>query len=82
MKIEQKENHDLEGAKRQRIPAVITWLCPECGEERETDLSEKYLSYPKWGEPMKLRVFCMDCDEVEPVETLMITPRVTVEPYP
>lgn len=78
MRVEEV-NSTLEGAKRQPIPVVIHWNCPECGEERETDLRKHYLLYPEWGEQVEVPGFCLDCDEVEPVRMLTVVPRLTVE---
>lgn len=78
MKIERVEA-DLTGAKRQRIPVTIEWECPECHQTNTLDLTERYLSYPEWGEPLDVGVFCMDCDEVEPITELTIVPDITIE---
>ena len=69
----------LEGKKRQRLPYVLKWDCPECGKQRETDLTEKYLSCPVWGNDALVPLFCMECDEFEPVTTATITPDIDVD---
>jgi len=79
MKSRRIDEPRLGGRKRQYLPYVLEWECPECGEQRETDLSEKYLSYPTWGEFLKIPLFCMECDEVEPVKQGKLRPDVTVE---
>lgn len=32
--------------KRFYVPAVIRWTCASCGQAREQDLGDHYLSYP------------------------------------
>jgi hypothetical protein len=69
----------IEGEKRQRLPCVLEWECPECGEEKETDFTDRYLSYPTWGEPMEIGIFCFDCNEIEPIKQITITPTASIE---
>lgn len=73
-----REDEKIEGKKRQRLPYVIEWVCPSCGEERQTSLQDKYLSYPVWGEQYDVPLFCMECDELEPIKTAHIEPDVVV----
>lgn len=68
----------IEGKKRQLLPYVIEWKCPSCGEKRETNLHNNYLSYPVWGEQYDVPLFCMKCDEFEPIKTAHIEPDVVV----
>ena len=63
-----RTDDEMEGEKRQYLPYVLEWECPECGEQRETDLSEGYLSYAVWGEFLEIPLFCLDCDKLEPVK--------------
>jgi len=69
---------EIEGKKRQRCPHVIEWECPKCGEDEETSLHNVYLSYPVWGEPYDVPLFCSECDTFEPIKTVSIVPDITV----
>lgn len=69
----------LEGKKRQYLPYILKWECPECGQQMETNLTEKYLSYPVWGESLDVPLFCVDCDELEPVKTATIKPDIVID---
>ena len=77
MRIEEVD-HNLSGEKRQHFPAVIYYDCPECGEERKMDLRESYLSHPVWGESMRVPVFCVSCDELEPITELELVPELEI----
>jgi len=76
--VQHEDRESLEGKKRQYLPYTVEWTCPQCGSDKVTDLTETYLSYPVWGEQYDIPLFCMDCDELEPVKTAEIVPDVTV----
>jgi hypothetical protein len=68
----------LEGKKRQRLPYVIEWKCPECRQQKETDLQDTHLLNPVWGEEYEVPLFCMACDELEPMKMAEIVPDISV----
>jgi len=59
-KVAQSETF-VKGAKRQRLPFTISWTCPMCGERKEKDLTDRYLSYPKWNEENATSLYCGPC---------------------
>jgi hypothetical protein len=73
-----RTNARLEGKKRQRLPYVIEWECPECRQRKETDLQDTHLLNPVWGEGYEVPLFCMPCDELEPMKVAEIVPDISV----
>ena len=65
---------------RQRIPAIIRWTCPECGEECELDLREHgLLKNVLCGDELieeKIKLWCHVCDYTAMVRGAI---RVTLE---
>ena len=51
------------GKKRQYAPFTLTADC-DCGEKCEYDFSMDYLSYPTFGEPCQVEVYCPECEVV------------------
>jgi hypothetical protein len=49
---------DTEGVKRQYMPYIIEWTCPDCGERNTWDLRDQYLSYPPFNKPYDLEFYC------------------------
>jgi len=70
---------EMEGAKRHRFPCRLRWTCPNCGKEHTKDYSDNYISYPSWDEPVEDPLFCLDCDELEPVTHVTLVPRLDLE---
>jgi len=68
----------IQGEKRQRFPYILEWNCPECGKRKEHDFREHYLSYPIMGEPEEIALFCMDCDDMDPVAHTSVEMDVTL----
>jgi len=66
------------GDRRQQLPYVIEWVCPECGADRTHDLNSSCLLTPRWGEPTIVSLFCTDCDVHEPTATVQVIPDVTL----
>ena len=67
-----------QGDKWQRVPFAIDWTCSKCGAEHTTDYSQKYLSYPIWGESKKVHLYC-DTYEHEQSIHLKVDVTLTVE---
>jgi len=60
-----KNNKGIEGDKRQHIPYVLEWVCPECAVIHKIDFTRDHLSYPEFGgEPAEAYLYCGegDCD--------------------
>jgi len=61
----------VEGDKRQYIPAIIEWKCPQCGEQHVRNYyNDYYLSYPKIAgatqdKPLEIEetFYCDTCEE-------------------
>lgn len=51
------------GKKRQYAPYTLSAEC-DCGEECEYDFSMDYLSYPTFGAPYEVELWCPVCDAV------------------
>jgi len=52
----------IEGDKRQYAPFEIRWRCPECGKACVQDCRSEYFSYPVFGEPEDLTLYCHECE--------------------
>lgn len=46
--------------KRCYAPFKVEFTCPTCGGKVVHDFSTDYLSYPEFGEPEKVTVYCHD----------------------
>lgn len=74
-KIEQEDHKYVKGAKRQRLPYKIHWNCPGCGNRKTKDLTERYLSYPKWNKENSESLYCRKCGTELRVN---ITPKIDI----
>jgi len=54
---------DVEGPKRCYMPFVVKWTCDGCGKACELDLTEDYVSHPRFGpHGDDLTLWCEGCD--------------------
>lgn len=83
MKLVKNNDTNFQGKKRQYMPYKLEWECPECGEENIHNFSEYlYLSYPKFGEPYEVGLYCDndECGEdMEPIKTIEVIPDLKME---
>jgi rubrerythrin len=72
-----------EGEKRQRVPYIIEWTCPKCGENHVRDFAgDHYLSNPIWGEPSTEHLYCDECDHEFPFTVRADVVLTIVAPKP
>jgi len=57
-----KDEVDIECAKRQHAPYILTCVC-ECGNKLGIDYSDDYLMYPNAGETSVENFYCDECGE-------------------
>lgn len=48
--------------KRFYLPAIITGVCPTCGNNVEMDLESDYLSYPLLNVAEGRHFYCSECE--------------------
>jgi hypothetical protein len=61
VRVERIEGAEIEGDKRQYAPFVLKWTC-KCGADCERDLTDSYLSYPRFGCIEQTHLYCSKCD--------------------
>lgn len=69
----------LQGSKRQYLPYLLEWECPECGGKNTTDFRQNYISYPVWGEETTVPLFCNRCEHFEPTIEVSVVPDISLE---
>lgn len=83
MKLERTDGIPVQGKKRQYMPFRLKWTCPACGREQVHDFSDhRYLSYPEFGKPREVALFCEndECNvDMEPVRTIQVVPKLDME---
>ncbi len=76
VRIENGDGCTQDGDKRQYMPVAVHWTCPECGEENTLNLWEdQYLSYPTFGKPYALGLYCMGGGGCRHEFTIQVVPR-------
>lgn len=48
--------------KRFYLPGVVIKDICKCGSEMVKDMKKDYFSYPAWGVPEDLHLYCRDCN--------------------
>lgn len=56
----------VEGDKRQYAPFKLNWECT-CGQAREENFTDVYLSYPTFGAVEKYTLYCSSCEAEYPI---------------
>lgn len=60
--IEGEARDDID-VKRFYLPGIIIReTCGKCNSEMVKDMAREYFSYPKWGEPQDVFMYCRDCN--------------------
>ena len=70
---------EIEGPKRQRIPALAEWECQVCEEVNVIDYSKDYMSYPTYNKVFIEYVACKECGAEESFYAVL---RVNIELVP
>lgn len=72
-----EDSERIEGEKRQYVPVVVNWVCPQCKQPRKMDLTKRYLMYPVFGEPFEQTLYCDECD-CESTVTLQLNLQLVI----
>jgi hypothetical protein len=50
------------------MPYEIEWVCVECGDEQTHKFHKhRYLSYPTFGEPVDVFLYCDNCENEQTI---------------